>query len=154
MKTMQDFKKEHMLKEYSNQNQNPQWLPTNYYDICPVGSDLLKTNKDVVILQDVFSPNGDGNRYTLIDLQVKALEYSPLIIIPKEKVKQRKYLLINPEVWYNVSYSNQNAGTDQIILGVGVDFVRRFPSVIEETLQIIKHHISIEHMVVLDISVF
>ena len=100
-----------------NQNQNPQWLPTNYYDICPVGSDLLKTNKDVVILQDVFSPNGDGNRYTLIDLQVKALEYSPLIIIPKEKVKQRKYLLINPEVWYNVSYSNQNAGTDQIILG-------------------------------------
>ena len=92
-------------------------MSTNYYDICPIGSDLLKTNKDVVILQDVFSPNGDGNRYTLIDLQVKALEYSPLIIIPKEKVKQRKYLLINPEVWYNVSYSNQNAGTDQIILG-------------------------------------
>ena len=39
-------------------------------------------------------------------------------------------------------------------LGVGVDFVCRFPSVIEETLQIIKHHISFEHMVVLDISVF
>ena len=39
-------------------------------------------------------------------------------------------------------------------LGVGVEFVRRFPSVIEETTQIIKHHISIEHMVVLDISVF
>lgn len=97
----------------------PKWEETGYYDILPVESyKILQTNNDVVILKDVFSQNEAGNRYqngNSINLNVKALEYSPLVIIPFARTNQKKHLLINPSNWYNITYTQTSS--DQIIFG-------------------------------------
>ena len=100
----------------TNENEMPRWEATGYYDITPVDSyTLLQNNEDVVILKDVFSQNEQGNRYISVNLNVKALEYSPLIIIPYSRTNQKKYLLINPNKYYNINI--QQTSSDIITFG-------------------------------------
>ena len=75
-----------------NNSGMPKWEETGYYDIIPVSaSDLLKNNEDVALLKDIFSKQ-DEARYQNVNLNVKALEYSPLVIIPYAKIYQKEYL--------------------------------------------------------------
>ena len=99
-----------------NDNNMPKWENTGYYDIVPKNSfDMLQSNEDVVILKDVFSQNELGNRYQNINLNVKALEYSPLVVMPYAKINQKKYLLIDPSKWYNINI--QQTSSDVITFG-------------------------------------
>lgn len=99
-----------------NTMNKPMWKPTDYWDITPVGAyDLLRMNPDVVILRDVFSNNEQGNRYGNLYLRIRAMEYSPVLIVPYSRIFQQKYLLIDPKTWY--TFEVQQAGTDNIKLG-------------------------------------
>jgi len=104
-------------KFIKNNSDMPKWENTGYYDIVPIKSvDLLQSNSDVVILKDVFAQNEQGNRYPFINLNVKALPYSPLVIRFYARINQKKYLLINSNKWYNINIPQQTS-SDEISFG-------------------------------------
>lgn len=95
---------------------SPIWKNIDYYDISPVSSyDLLRKNEDCVLLRDIFSQNNEGNRYSGVDITFKAMEYSPMLYKPWNPNEACKYLLINPDTWYNITKTQQS--TDRMLFG-------------------------------------
>ena len=103
--------------EYALNNlDEPEWLDTGYYEINPMGTSILSHNTDISILRDAFSENATGQRYGTINLTVKALDYSPLIVTKAYSENNKKYLLSDSNKKYNI-FLQGSGNTDNITFG-------------------------------------
>lgn len=89
---------------------------TDLFDTLPlIDSNLLKQNLDVYILQDIFTSSGDGQQYEReINLNIKAQEYSPLVLGYAQGISE-KFLLNDPNKIYSLHFTN--TGLQQLKFG-------------------------------------
>jgi len=103
--SVQGYKYNDIDTPNADSNGNYKWLSSSYNDKIPdITPDVLGSNKDIEILKDIFSINGNGARYSQpIDIYIKSQEFSPFNITTAMGEKY-KYLLEDPDTEYHISY--------------------------------------------------